>query len=126
MQLTITNRVVEPNILIVQLEGRILLGQECTYLEDTVSQAIAAGQRIVIMDMVGVRSIDSSGLGTLTQSFGKMSKAGGRFYLAGARGPVLEILKMTHLNNVIPFFATADEACRKMAAESKAFVAKQS
>jgi anti-sigma B factor antagonist len=126
LQLTITTRVVEPNILVVQLEGRILLGQECTYVEDTVSHAIAGGQRIIVMDMAGVRSIDSSGLGTLTQGFGKMSKAGGRYYPAGARGPVLEILKMTHLNNVIPFFATADEACRKMAAESRAAAAKQS
>jgi anti-sigma B factor antagonist len=126
LPLTITTRAVDPNILVVQMEGRILLGPECTYLVDTVVKAIEGGQRIIVLDLAGVRSIDSSGLGALTLSFGKMSKAGGRLYLAGARGPVLEILKMTHLDNVIPFFATADEACRKMAAETMARAAKQS
>ena len=115
MLLTIKTRIAEPHILVVEAEGRILLGRECTHLEDTVVNAIEGGERNIVVDLAGVRQIDSSGLGIITLCFGKMSKAGGKFYLAGAHGVILEILKMTHLDTVIPCFETADEACSKMA-----------
>ena len=117
MLLTITTRVAEPDIFVVEIEGRILLGRECTHVEDTVVKAIDEGARNIVMDLAGVRQIDSSGLGIIALCFGKMSKAGGRFYLAGAHGAILEILKMTHLDSVIPVSATVEEACRRMAAE---------
>ena len=120
MLLTITTRVAEPDILVVEIEGRILLGRECTHVEDTVVKAIDEGARNIVVDLGGVRQIDSSGLGIITLCFGKMSKAGGRFALAGAHGVVLEILRMTHLDSVIPVSATADEACSKIAAQVKA------
>jgi anti-sigma B factor antagonist len=120
MLLTITTRVAEPDILVVEIEGRILLGRECTHVEDSVVKAIDEGARNIVVDLAGVRQIDSSGLGIITLCFGKMSKAGGRFSLAGAHGVVLEILKMTHLDSVIPVSATAEEACSRMATQIKA------
>jgi anti-sigma B factor antagonist len=120
MLLTITTRVAEPDILVIEIEGRILLGRECTHLEDTVVKAIDEGARNVVVDLAGVRQIDSSGIGIITLCFGKIAKAGGRFYLSGARGVVLEILKMTHLDSVIPVSATAEEACSRMAAQIEA------
>ena len=117
MLLTIKTRVAEPDILVVEIEGRILLGRECTQVEDTVVKAIDEGARNIVMDLAGLRQIDSSGLGAITLCFGRMSKAGGRFYLAGTHGVILEILKMTHLDSVIPVAATAQEACSRIAAQ---------
>lgn len=123
MLLNITTRVAEPDILVVEIEGRILLGRECTHVEDTLVKAIDEGARNVVVDMAGVRQIDSSGLGIITLCFGKMAKAGGRFYVSGAHAVVLDILKMTHLDSVIPVSATADEACSRIAADIRARVA---
>jgi anti-sigma B factor antagonist len=120
MLVTVTSRAAEPNILVFEIQGRILLGREYTHVEDTVVKAIDDGARDVVVDLAGVRQIDSSGLGIITLCFGKMSKAGGRFALAGAHGVVLEILKMTHLDTVIPVSATAAEACSKMATQIQA------
>ena len=117
MLLTITTRVAEPDILVVEIAGRILLGRECTHVEDTVVKAIDDGARNIVLDLAGVRQIDSSGLGIITLCFGKMSKAGGRFCVAGAHGVVLDILRMTHLDTVIPFSASADEACAAFATQ---------
>jgi len=123
MLLTITTRVAEPDILVIEIAGRILLGRECTHVEDTVSKAIDEGARNIVMDLAGVRQIDSSGLGIVTLCFGKMSKAGGRFRIAGAQGVVLEILRMTHLDSVIPFSPSAEDACSAMATEIRASAA---
>jgi anti-anti-sigma factor len=63
------------------------------------------------MDVSKVHSIDSSGVGIIAFSFGKLSKHGGRFFLAGATGNVLDILQMTRLDSVIPFSNSVNEAC---------------
>jgi anti-sigma B factor antagonist len=124
MLLTITTRSIasgggDPDILVVEIAGRILLGRECTHVEDTVGKAIGDGARHVVMDLAGVRQIDSSGIGIITLCFGRMSKAGGRFCVAGAHGVVLDIFRMTHLDSVIPFFASTEEACAALASEKR-------
>lgn len=116
MLLTIATRACEPEILVVELTGRVTLGRESTHIEDTVVKAIAEGARKIVLDLSGVRYIDSSGLGIIALCFGKMSKAGGRFIVAGATGVVLEVLQMTHLDSVIPVSPSATEACAAMQA----------
>ena len=120
MLLTIATRVCEPDILVVEIAGRIMLGRECTHVEDTVLKAIADGARSMVLDIAGVRQIDSSGIGIIALCFGKMSKAGGRFCVAGANGPVLDVLQMTHLDSVIPFAPSAEAACAALAVEKNA------
>ena len=68
----------------------------------------------MVLDLTGVRYIDSSGLGIIALCFGKMSRAGGRFCVAGATGIVLDVFRMTHLDSVIPFSPSVDEACAGM------------
>jgi anti-sigma B factor antagonist len=118
MLLTIATRVCEPGILVVEITGRIMLGRECTHVEDTVVRAIGEGARCIVMDLTGVRQIDSSGVGIVALSFGKMSKAGGWFCVAGANGAVLDVLQTTRLDTVIPFFASAGDACAAVATEN--------
>jgi anti-sigma B factor antagonist len=120
MLLTIATRICDTDILVIELTGRITLGRESTHIEDTVVKAIAEGARKIVLDLSGVRYIDSSGLGIIALCFGKMSKAGGRFILTGATGVVLEVLQMTHLDSVIPFSRSVDEACAAMVPDAPA------
>lgn len=117
MLLTIATRACESGIMVVELTGRVTLGRESTHIEDTVVKAIAEGARKIVLDLSGVRYIDSSGLGIIALCFGKMSKTGGRLFVAGATGVVLEVLQMTHLDSVIPCSPSVDEACAAMEKE---------
>jgi anti-anti-sigma factor len=120
MLLELKTRVCEPDILVIELSGRITLGRESTHIEDTVVKALAEGVRNIVMDVSNVHVIDSSGVGIIALSFGKLSKQGGRFRVAGATGHVLEILQITHLDSVIPLSPSVEEACATMALESVA------
>lgn len=111
MLLTIATRVQEPGVFVVELNGRITLGRESTHIEDTVVKAIAEGSRGIVLDMAGVRYIDSSGIGIVASCFGKAAKAGGKLCVAGAIGIVMEVFQMTHLDAVIPFAPSVDAAC---------------
>jgi len=114
MLLTIATRTCDPDILVFELAGRISLGRESSHLEDTVLKAIADGHHKIVVDISGVHHIDSSGIGIFALCFGKISSVGGKFCVAGAKGIVEKIFHMTHLDSVIPFAATVDDACKGM------------
>jgi anti-sigma B factor antagonist len=111
MLLTLTTRICEPDILVIELTGRITLGREVSHVEDTVMKAVEEGSRKIVMDIAGVHHIDSAGLGMIAFSFGKVTKEGGRFFLAGATGNVLDVFLTTHLDSVIPLLPSVDAAC---------------
>ena len=117
MLLEMKTRLSEPDILVIELAGRITLGRESTHIQDTVVKAVNDGVRKIVMDIANVHHIDSAGLGILVFSAGTLSKQGGKFLLAGANGHALEVLQMTHLDSVIPFSPSAELACATMAGE---------
>ncbi len=114
MPQNVTTRTVEPDILVVELSGRVTFGRETSQIEEMVVKAINDGVRKVMLDMSHVTYIDSAGIGIIALCFGKMTKLGGRFCVAGTAGTVREVFHMTHLDSVIPFADTADLACAGM------------
>ncbi len=114
MLLNLATRTCEPGILVVELSGRISLGRESAHMEDVVLKAIADGTRKIVLDITGVHHIDSSGIGIMAMCFGKLTNLGGKLCVAGAHGVVQTIFHMTHLDSVIPFAATVDEAVAGM------------
>ncbi|MEA2463481.1 MAG: anti-sigma factor antagonist, partial [Acidobacteriota bacterium] len=59
-----TNRTVE-NIEIISLQGKITIGSGDTQLREVISNAVSAGKTNVLLDLSGVTTIDSSGIGEL-------------------------------------------------------------
>lgn len=111
MLLELKTRECKPQILVIELAGRITLGRESTHIEDAVVKAVKDGIRKVVIDLEQVQAIDSSGVGIIAFCFGKLAKEGGSLIVAGATGGVKDILHMTHLDCVIPLSDTAEEAC---------------
>lgn len=118
MLLNLTTRICEPDILVIELAGRITLGRESSHLEDAVVKAVLNGSRKIVMNLAEVHYIDSAGIGIIAFSFGKVTKAGGHFRVAGATGVVKDVFRLTRLDTVIPFSPTVDVACAAMAKES--------
>ena len=64
MALKISTREVD-GVAVVELEGRIVLGEESNSLRETVKGLLGAGQKKVVLNMDRVTYIDSAGLGAL-------------------------------------------------------------
>ncbi|MEO8028261.1 MAG: STAS domain-containing protein, partial [Bryobacteraceae bacterium] len=86
--LLIENRDVEPNIAVVTLTGKLMLGLESAQLGTMVPELIHAGRKHFIFDLSGVSHIDSTGIGRFIDAFAKIGKGGGQLRLAGATGAV--------------------------------------
>ena len=110
MLLNIQKKRVEPDIMVIALEGRICLGNSAKELEWAVAELQKANEKKVIFDISGVSQMDSTGIGIIAMCSGKLKKAGGELRVAGASGLVEEVLKVTHMDNIVGLYPTAAAA----------------
>jgi anti-sigma B factor antagonist len=110
MILSIEHKKIEPDILVLEFNGRITMGSDSQKIEWGLAQLLKENHKKVIFDLTEVCFVDSSGVGILMMCHAKLRKAGGALRLAGARGMVEEALAMTSVNKIIQLYPTAKEA----------------
>jgi anti-sigma B factor antagonist len=103
MVLSVITRTIEHDIVILELTGRITLGRESSQIEAHVVKLLNQGARKLVIDLAMVDYIDSTGIGIIAYCFGKISQAGATCRVAGARGLVMDLFKITRLDSVIQF-----------------------
>jgi anti-sigma B factor antagonist len=97
--MTITTREVS-HVTIVDINGRITLGDETGQLRDAVHNLIAAGKKKIVLNLAHVDYIDSSGVGELVSSYTTVRNAGGELKLLSLTKKVQDVLNVTKLYTV--------------------------
>jgi anti-sigma B factor antagonist len=108
--LAIQTRRVEPDIVVVEISGRITLGRECKELEWKTESLVREQQKKVIFDLSHVERIDSTGIGIIVMSAAQVKNAGGELRLAGATGHIEQVLKLSSIDKLVAFHPTTAEA----------------
>ena len=98
--LEIQSKQMQPDIIVLELTGRITLGRQCKQLEWAVDNLVGEGQKKVILDFSGVTSLDSTGIGIIVMCAGKLKQAGGKLRVC-AQGHVEEVLRLTSVDKVV-------------------------
>lgn len=96
------------NITIVDLSGRITLGEGSVVLRDTVRDLIGKGEKKILLNLGEVTYIDSSGIGELVSAFTTVRNQGGELKLLNLTKKVHDLLQITKLYTV--FDVKDDEA----------------
>lgn len=104
----------EPDISVFAISGRLGVGNTLFSIDSAVRKLIASGSRKLVIDLAGVNSIDSSGIGMLIACHSYMEQAGGHFRLAGAQGFVNETFQTVGIGAMIPIDPDVETACRKI------------
>jgi len=112
---TIETRIVEPATTVVEISGRLHLGNSLSYAETFIKRLIAEGSRKLVIDIAGLEFIDSAGVGMLISCSGDMDQAGGLLRISGAGGPVLKTFEVVHMDRIVALDPDVDSACRKLA-----------
>ena len=97
-------------IPVLDLRGRVTVGNEAGNLRQQVAVLAAAGHKDVILNMEGVDYIDSTGLGALVVSATSLRKAGGAIKLLNLNKRNLELLVITKLATVFDLFTDEQDA----------------
>ena len=110
MILTIEQKQIPPDITVLELTGKIVLGNNSRDVELKLGELLRASVRKIIFDLKGVNMLDSTGVGILVVCKGKMTQEGGELRIAGATGIVEEVLRMTSVNKLMQVFPSVQEA----------------
>jgi anti-sigma B factor antagonist len=95
-------------ITIVDLSGRITLGEGSVILRDTIRDLVGKGSKKILLNLGDVTYIDSSGIGELVSAFTTVRNQGGELKLLNLTKKVHDLLQITKLYTV--FDVKDDEA----------------
>ena len=107
MALAIASREVD-GVIVLDLSGRITLGEGSVQLRDSIRDLIGKGQRRILLDLGDVNYIDSSGLGELVSAYTSARNQGATVKLLKLTKKVHDLLQLTKLYTV--FDVKDDEA----------------
>jgi anti-sigma B factor antagonist len=107
-------RLVEPDITVFEISGRLHLGDLLQSVEHSIQSLINSDVRKLVIDLTELTSIDSSGIGMLVSCGGRMDHVGGQVRVAGAHGPVAKVLEMVHMSRIVPLDPDVASACRHL------------
>jgi anti-sigma B factor antagonist len=96
------------DIVIVDVSGRITMGEGNVMLREVVRQLVEAGHKKIAMNLHEVGYVDSSGVGELVKAYTTVRNQGGQLKLVNPSKRVQDLLHMTKLSAV--FTIEADEA----------------
>jgi anti-sigma B factor antagonist len=101
--LAIASREVD-GVTVLELSGRITLGEGSVQLRDAIRDAIAKGQRNILVDLGEVSYIDSSGLGELVSAYTTARNQGAKLKLLKLTKKVHDLLQLTKLYTVFDIY----------------------
>jgi len=88
------------HVTILDIEGRIVLGDEIHDLREAVHGLIKQDKKKIILNLANVDYIDSSGVGELVGCFTTVRNAGGELKLLNLTQKVHDVLHVTKLYTV--------------------------
>ena len=90
----------ESGVTVLEPKGKITIGVGDVALRDAVAEALEAGARNILVDLGGVSTIDSSGIGELVSAYTSVRNRGGTLKLAMLPPKITDILQITQLISV--------------------------
>jgi len=96
------------SVTIVDLSGRITLGEATSILREALQDLTGKGQKKILLDLAEVNFIDSAGLGELIRGYTSLTNQGGQMKLVNLTKKVHDLLQITKLSTVFEVFS--DEA----------------
>jgi len=98
-------------VSIVDVKGKLTVGDDHVRLRDTIKRLLDDGDRLFIVNMLGVPFMDSSGLGETAACKLRVADRDGTIKLVLVpRGKVSEIFKITGLDQSFEIFDDEGEA----------------
>jgi len=96
------------DVSVVDVAGRITLGECSSALRDTMRDMVGKNQKKILLNLGEVSYIDSSGIGELVSGFTTVTNSGGQLKLLNLNKRVKDLLQITKLYTV--FDVHEDEA----------------
>jgi anti-sigma B factor antagonist len=105
-----TSHTTDNGVEIIKLEGKITIGSGDSQLREVIGNAMSNPNPKILLDMSGVTTIDSSGIGELVGSYTTVTNRGGKLKLLHLPAKLNELLHVTQLITVFEVYDSEQEA----------------
>ena len=92
------------DLIILDLDGKIKLGEGCAELHKALRFLIETGEKRVLLNLEKVSYIDSSGLGELVSGYAAFKRIGGEMKLLHLSPSVHQLMTLTKLLTVFDIY----------------------
>lgn len=96
--------------VIIELKGNVMGGEDTKGFNDLLHKLIDAGKTRIVVDLGGVKFMNSSGLGMLISGLTTVKKADGIFKLANVTDKIESLLIITKLITIFETYDSVDKA----------------
>ena len=107
----IEERVVN-EVTILDLKGKITLGEGDEALREKINQLIGQNKKRILLNLAEVPYIDSAGLGEVVRTYTTVSRQGGQLKLVNLTKRITDLLSITKLLTVFEAFDSESEALK--------------
>lgn len=109
----------EGDVAVLTLSGKMMGGPETMALHERIKSLIADGIHNVVIDLHGVKWMNSSGLGVIMACMTSLQQANGKLKLASVTDKVQSIMMITKLIQVFDTYENAERAVAKFVEEER-------
>ena len=102
-------RMVGP-VSIIDLSGKITIGEGDVVLRDRVSELLDNDQKHILLNLAKVSYMDSAGIGELVACYKRAREKDGNVKLLNPSGKVYDLLQLTKLEEVFETYKNEGEA----------------
>lgn len=97
-------------VAVLELRGAFTLPEDYACLRAQVKELLAAEKKKILVDMAGLSSIDSGGIGTLVEALVSIRKWGGELKLVHVSEKIKKPFLLTNLATFFEMHASEEEA----------------
>jgi anti-sigma B factor antagonist len=100
------------DVSILDLQGKILIGEGDDVLRDAVSKLVDSGKTKILLNLADVPYVDSAGLGEIVRCYTTVSRKGGKLKLINLTNKIRDLLSITKLLTVFETYDTEDQGVK--------------
>jgi anti-sigma B factor antagonist len=108
------------NVAIVDLNGKVTLGENTGILRDELRSLLAQGKKHIVLNMKDVSYVDSAGLGELVGAYTTATNQGGAVKLLHMQGKMRDLMQITKLHTIFPAYEDEQTAVNSFGATASA------
>jgi anti-anti-sigma factor len=114
-ELEIQRRRIEPDVVLIEIAGKLVYGTECRQLEWLTAELLSEGKKKIVFDISCVHQLDSTGVGIVIMCSGKVKDARGELRIAGAEGHVKTVLEISGVGKILALYPSTSDALQGFA-----------
>ncbi|HJX90728.1 MAG TPA: STAS domain-containing protein [Pyrinomonadaceae bacterium] len=100
------------DVTILDMSGAVRMGEGSITLRDAIRGLADAGKKKIILNLAGVKYVDSSGIGELIANYTTVSRQGGQLKLLNLTDRIQNLLVITKLLTVFDAYEDESEAIK--------------